>query len=96
MGDGGDDARLSLLSTCRCCRCYCCCYCLSLFREDVMLEGHDISVCVVKVLRSRRLFRSMSHHLLRGFHEVSREGAWRQGNGGRKGGGGFIKFYYHT
>lgn len=52
-----------------------------------MLEGHDISVCVVKVLRSRRLFRSMSHHLLRGFHEVSREGAWRQVNGGRKGGG---------
>lgn len=53
-----------------------------------MLEGHDISLCVVKVLRSRRLFRSMSHHLLRGFHEVSREGTWRQGNGGRKGGGG--------
>lgn len=52
-----------------------------------MLEGHDIAVCVVKVLRSRRLFRSMSHHLLRGFHEVTRESAWRQGNGGRKGGG---------
>lgn len=52
-----------------------------------MMEGHDISVCVVKVLRSRRLFRSMSHHLLRGFHEVTRESAWRQGNGGRKGGG---------
>lgn len=30
----------------------------------------------------------MSHHLLRGFHEVTREGAWRQGNGEGKGGGG--------
>lgn len=57
-----------------------------------MLEGHDISVCVVKVLRSRRLFRSMSHHLLRGFHEVTREGAWRQGNGEGKGGGGLSSF----